>query len=292
MKNAFKSKKYFVLAGLFVISITAVAWQIDNKKKTDTTTSSHATGDTTQPKQRNNDQDEFRMNELEDAMKKLDAEMQKLDLHMKGLDVQLSKELNGALAKIDYEKMSKEIENQIKKIDVDKIKTEVNNSIQGAKEQLKKIDYEKMSKEIEDQIKNIDIDKIKTDVNNSIQQAQQQLKQIDMQKLHNEMLELQQNFNSNKFKMQIQDAMKDAKQSMEKAKQELQDLKEFTDQLQKDGLIDKKKGYTIEWKKEGDLYINGKKQAKEVSDKYSRFYKKDGYKIEMSGDGGKHKEFL
>jgi len=245
MKNAFKSKKYLVLAGLLVISITAVAWQIDNKKKTDTATSKYTTGDTTEPKQRNNDQDEFRMNELEDAIKKLDAEMQKLDLHMKALDVQLSKELEETMDKIDFEKMGKQIEEQMKKIDVDKIKK---------------------------------------DINNSIQQSQNQLKQIDMQKLHNEMLELQQNFNSDKFKKQINSAMKDAKHEMEKAMQELQELKEFTGQLEKDGLINKKKGYSIEWKKEGDLYINGKKQPREVSDKYSRFYKKDGYKIRMSGD--------
>src|SRR6266508_3374520 len=247
MKNAFKPKKYLVLAGLFVITVTSVAWQNDNKNKADTTTSNYTTRDTSEPKQRNNDQDEFRMNELEDAMKKV------------------------------YE---------------DNIKTDVNNSIREAQEELKKIDYEKMREDIEEQMKKIDVDKIKTDVNKSIQQAHDKLKQIDMQQLHNEMLELQQNFNSDKFKKQIEDAMKDAKQSMEKAKRELQDMKEFTDQLEKDGLIDKKKGYTIEWKKEGDLYINGKKQPREVSDKYSRYYKKDGYKIEMSGDNGRHKESL
>jgi len=113
-----------------------------------------------------------------------------------------------------------------------------------------------------------------------------------MQKLRNEMLGLQQNFNSSKFKMQIQDVMKGAKESMERAKQELKDMQEFTDRLEKEGLIDKRRGYSVEWKKEGDLYINGKKQPKEISDKYSRYYKKDGYKIEMSGDNGKHKEFL
>ncbi len=284
MKNAFKPKKYLVLAGLFVITVTAVAWQNDNKNKADTTTSNYTTRDTSEPKQRNNDQDEFRMNELEDAIKKLDAEMQKLDLHMKALDVQLSKELEETMDKIDFEKMGKQIEEQMKKIDVDKIKMDVNNSIQEAQDQLKKIDYEKMSKDIGEEMKKIDVDKIKKDINNSIQQSQNQLKQIDMQKLHNEMLELQQNFNSDKFKKQINSAMKDAKQEMEKAMQELQELKEFTGLLEKDGLIDKKKGYTIEWKKEGDLYINGKKQPREVSDKYSRFYKKDGYKIRMSGD--------
>src|SRR5207302_2255526 len=98
MKNAFKHKTYFLWVGLCVIAFTAVAWQIDNKRKTDTTTSKHyATGDTTEPKQRNNDQDEFRMNELEDAMKELNMEMKNLELHLNDLDVQISKQLSEAM---------------------------------------------------------------------------------------------------------------------------------------------------------------------------------------------------
>src|SRR6476661_7354661 len=126
MKNAFKLKKYFIWVCLFFIAVTAVAWQVDNKKKADTKTGKHyATGDTTQPKQRSNDQDEFRMNELQDAMKKLDIEMQKLDLHMKDLNIQLSQHLDEALNKIDFEKMSRQIDEQMKKIDVGKIKMDV-----------------------------------------------------------------------------------------------------------------------------------------------------------------------
>jgi hypothetical protein len=293
MKNAFKRKKYFIWVCLSFIAVTAIAWQVDNKKEADSKTCKHyATGDTTQPKQRSNDQDEFRMNELQDAIKKLDIGMQKLDLNMKDLNIELSQHLDEAINKIDFEKISRQIDEQMKKIDVDKIKIDVNNSVEEAQDQLKKIDLEKMEKDIDEQMKKIDADKIKIDLNKSIQQVHDQLKQIDMQKLRNEMLDLQQNFNSSKFKMQVQDAIKGAKESMERAKEELRDMQEFTDQLEKDGLIDKKKGYSVEWKKEGDLYINGKKQPKEISDKYSRYYKKDGYKIERSGDNGRHKESL
>ena len=62
--------------------------------------------------------------------------------------------------------------------------------------------------------------------------------------------------------------------------------------VQKDGLIDKNKGYSIEWKNGGELYINGKKQTKEISDKYKKYYKKDGWRIEMNGHGDKGGEFL
>ena len=63
-------------------------------------------------------------------------------------------------------------------------------------------------------------------------------------------------------------------------------LKEFTDALAADGLIDKKKGYTIEWKN-GDLYINDKVQPKSVSDKYRKYEDFKG-KIKMEPDGAEH----
>ena len=81
---------------------------------------------------------------------------------------------------------------------------------------------------------------------------------------------------------QVEESMKDARIQMEKAKKQLQELKEFTDALQKDGLIDKDKRFSIEWKNGGDLYINGTKQSKEISEKYRKYYKEDGYEFNFS----------
>lgn len=240
MKNVFKSQKHIMVVALLSITVIAAAWQTDNKKKHDTT-GKYATRDTTQPKQHNNDKDEFRMKDLDDAMKELDIEMQKLDLHLKELSIDISKEVADAISKIDFDEISRNINDEIKKIDFDKIKIDISKSLDEAQEQIKKID----------------VDKIK----------------IEMQ-------DLQKKFNSDEFKKQIEDAMKNAKEGIGKAKQ----LKEFTNELQKDGLIDKKKHYIIEWKNGGELYINGKKQPKEISDKYKRFYKKDGWRVEMNED--------
>src|SRR5262249_25422305 len=136
------------------------------------------------------------------------------------------------------------------------------------------------------------LDKIKIDVDKSLEAAKEQMKNIDMDKLKIQMQELQNKFNSDEIKKEIDGAMKGAKESIEKAKKELQDLKDLTDQLQKDGLIDKKKGYSIEWKNGGELYINGKKQPKEISDKYRKYYKKDGWRIEMNGTDDKSRQFI
>jgi hypothetical protein len=59
-----------------------------------------------------------------------------------------------------------------------------------------------------------------------------------------------------------------------RAKKEIALLKEFTEALEKDGLISKKKGYKIEIK-DGEMYINGTKQSKEVNEKYKKYFKEE-----------------
>ena len=270
MSNVFKSSKGLMLAGLcIIIIITAAAWQTGDKDKGDSSANTQSKGDTTEPRKRNYDKDEFRMKDLDEAMQKLDEAMKDLDLHLKDIDVNISKEINEALAKIDFDKIGKDVEAELKNVDFDKIN-----------EQLK------------EELKNIDLDKIKIEVNNSLKDAQEEIKKIDMDKIKNEIQEMQLKINSDELKQEIDDAMKGAKKEIEKATESLRQLKEFTDELQKDGLIDKKKGYTIEWKNDGELYINGQKQSKDLTDKYKKYYKKDGYKIVINANEDKEGESL
>lgn len=262
MKNVFKNPKHVMVAGLLIIAVSAVAWQTnDDKKKKDTAAGNYTKGDTAQPKQRNNGKDEFRMKELDNALKQLDIELKHLDLHIKDMDIKISKELKEAFNNIDFDKISKEVENELKKVDIDKI-----------------------TKEVNEEIRKVDMDKIRIGVTNSLKEAQQQMKEIDMQEMKKEMHELQLSLQNGKLKQEIEEGLQDAKQEIQKAKKELQQLKTFTDELEKDGLIDKTKGFSLEWKNGGELYINGKKQPKEVSEKYRKYYKKDGYKINMNND--------
>jgi hypothetical protein len=71
---------------------------------------------------------------------------------------------------------------------------------------------------------------------------------------------------------EIEKSMAEAKQSMEIAKTELTGYKSFIDGLEKDGLINKKDSYTIEYKN-GELTVNGKKQPAELVRKYNDFLK-------------------
>lgn len=259
MRNVLKYPKSLLLACLFVVAITAVAWQADNKGKKNDSAGKQSARDTTAPGQ--HDIDEFKLKGLDEAMRNLDSQMKNINIDLKGLNIEISKQVNEALASVDFEQIGKDVQNELKNIDIETI-----------------------NKEVQNELKKIDLNKINEEVNQSLKNAQEEIKKIDIEKLQTEMKQMQLKLNNTDLKKEINDAMQNAQKEIQKAQQELKDLKDFTDELQKDGLIDKKKGYTIEWKKDGDLIINGKIQPKEISDKYSRFYKKDGYKIKMNPD--------
>jgi hypothetical protein len=66
-------------------------------------------------------------------------------------------------------------------------------------------------------------------------------------------------------------------------KQDLALMSKLTNALEKDELVDNKKPYKLEIK-DGELYINGEKQTKEVSDKFRKFFKNDNYTVTNDGD--------
>jgi hypothetical protein len=61
-------------------------------------------------------------------------------------------------------------------------------------------------------------------------------------------------------------------------------MTELITALKKTGLIDTRKPYKLEVK-DGELYIDGKKQSKEVRDKFKKYLKSDNYTITNDGDG-------
>lgn len=222
--------------------------------------------------QRNkNGEDSFRKELLskdEDTTKhKLDGNetigfSDKIEEQMKQLEVQM-KVLNEQMKNLDMNRYQKEIDNAIRNIDVDKI-----------------------NEQVEESMKNIDLEKI----NNELAENEANLSSIKTNELKKQMEQLKSNLREQKYKIEIdrqkmktdiERAMKNARHSLENAKEEIRNIKEFTDVLEKDGLIDKSKAYKIEVK-DGELYIDGKKQTKETSDKYRKYYKKSNFTINMS----------
>lgn len=190
------------------------------------------------------------MDKIEDAIKKLDEQMEKL---------------NGQMKKMDFSKVQKEVDNAMQKVDFDKIEKRMNES-------LRKIDVEKMEKDIKESVSRVgNLDGVKAQMQIAKAQLEMQRANIDL--------------NRREAKVNVEKAMRNARESMMKAREELRNLKEFTDQLKNDGLINKNKNYKIEVRS-GELYINDKKQSKEVNDKYRKYYKKDNFTINLNeGDG-------
>jgi len=252
MKHYLTAQKLVLTLALLACSICIFSFRQNDttQQKTFRKGEGSSTDDTTTRRKRNRDNYEFRVNDLENAMSHLDEQMMKLDEQMK---------------KMDFSKMEKQIA-QASKVDHEKIAREVEAS-------LAKIDWKKMQSEL--------------------QQSTEKIKEVDMMKLKDDLKKMKadlskQNFdvkiNAEKIKESVAKAMEGAKVSMEKAKVEIQQMKEFTNELQKDGLIDKKKNQKIEVK-DGELYIDDKKQSKEVSDKYRKYYKKSNYSIRTNSDG-------
>ena len=89
----------------------------------------------------------------------------------------------------------------------------------------------------------------------------EEVKKIDMSKIDAEMKKLE--IEMKDLGPKIEKEMEKAKVEIEKAKVEMKEYKSFVDGLEKDGLINKKEGYTIQHKN-GELIINGKKQPADV----------------------------
>jgi Asp-tRNA(Asn)/Glu-tRNA(Gln) amidotransferase A subunit family amidase len=73
-------------------------------------------------------------------------------------------------------------------------------------------------------------------------------------------------------KIDMKKELDHAKVGIDKAKAELKDYQEMIYDMEKDGLLNTKEDYSIEYK-DGDLFINDKKQSQAVADKYKKYFK-------------------
>lgn len=252
MKNVLTTPKTYVLAGLLVIAVTAIAWQTKTKKQPrDTTAANAAAGDTTPARKHITKQDDININldGLDKSLDGLDVNLKNLDINLSGLDTCIEKSVKLALANINFEEIGKTTRDAVNSINWKDIQTNINNAMRDVHVELKNIDWNKISADIKvaaDEVKKAHID-------------------VNVQEM-------------------VNNAMEKASEGIEAAKVELKRYKDFVNDLDKDGLINKDNGYRLEWKNDGSLYINGKKQPKEVSDKYHKYYKQGGYSISNDGD--------
>jgi len=251
-----KFQKQFPLFNFSILCIgilVACAWQNPNNNNSVNQFTNADERDTV-PKN-NYNKKYLNSDDFDKAMNELDKGMANLSEQMKNLDVNIDKQVEESLSKINFDEIEKQTEASLKAIDWNKMQEQVDNSMKNAQQAIAKIDFTKMQNQMKDLQEKLQSEEFKS--------------QFDSEKLHK----------------QIDDAMSKAKEGMEKAKVKLQEMKDFTDALAADGLIDKKKGYTIEWKN-GNLIINGKEQPKSISDKYRKYESEE--EIKMLPDGAEH----
>lgn len=191
-----------------------------------------------------------------------------LDIDRKGIKMQQE------IATIDFDKMHHDITASLNKVDFDKIKIDIDKA-------LKEIDFAKIEQGVKSALKEIEWNKLNNDVKLSLQDAKKEIEKINMEELKKQMEKAKAEIEKSKNeirKINVDEIMKNANAGIAKATDELRLKKEMFDTMEKEGLINQRDGFTIEFK-DKDLIINGKKQSEAIRDKYLRFIKGDSFKI-------------
>ncbi|MBD0332836.1 MAG: hypothetical protein ICV66_09280 [Chitinophagaceae bacterium] len=187
-----------------------------------------------------------KIKDIDDAVREL--EKATMEINKTDWD-KIQREVNEAMKKIDMAKMKLEVEKQLKEVDVQKIRADVEKAMKEMEVKMKEIDVNKIKAEVDASLAKVDMEKMRQEI--------EKIKQIDLTKI---------------------------KADVEKAKKQINEYKNFLDDLEKDGLIERKSEYTVEHKN-GELIINGKKQSADVYNKYRSFLEKHKeFKIKKTDD--------
>lgn len=176
-------------------------------------------------------------------------------------------ELDRAELKLNMEKIQKEIEEVISKLDKDRIKLEM----EKAKMEL---DLEKIKSEVENSMARIDWDKIKQELD-KVRETEMLNMEAAIEKAKEEL---------KKAGPEMEKSLEKAREQIEKVKMEMRELKSLVDDLEKEGLLDKKESYTI-IHKNGELTVNNKKVSQAVYERHKEFLdKQKNFTLEKSDD--------
>lgn len=280
MKRKFWIKKLPVALLISALVITAAAWQGQPGKTTQTI------NDTIPDRNK-------KVRDIDDAIDQVEKSQQEVERSLKERDwnkdiqkamndvqmntAKMQAELDQAMKSFDAQKLQLEIQKAMKEVDLQKMKTELQAN-------LEKVDMQQVKEQIEKAMKQIDAEKLKADLDASVSKIDMEKIKAEMDRAKNVNLK-QVEENLKKMQPEIEKSMQSAKESIEKAKKELQAYKGFIDDLDKDGLINKKDQYKIQYKN-GELIINGKKQSPDVTRKYDGFLKgRKDFTIKKEEDG-------
>jgi hypothetical protein len=193
----------------------------------------------------------------------------------------------------------KKIHQKVESEVIDRSMEEINRALKGLDIELKKVDLTDLRLEMEKAMKGIDMKDVRIEVETA-------LKNVEWNKIQDEVNRAMKDVKINvdlDLAQKSLDASREAlnenwrkawKEGLKNAGVEMHRLKNFLSDLEKDGLIKKGEPYTIEIKN-GELFINGKEQPKNITDKYRNseeyksYFEKDG-NFKIKSDGKDEKE--
>jgi len=213
------------------------------------------------------DKEGIKMKDFDKLQGELDMALGKVGAELKGIDFsKLQKDAAElALKEVDMEKIMKSVELALKSIDLDKTMADVSSSLKNLN-----LDY-----------KNAEVEKALAEATKEIDKAKLELKEVDKEAIKKELANAKKEIEKSKLeieKIDMNKIMDEARAGIDKAKEELKLTKEMFVEMEKDGLVNSKAGFTIEYKNK-ELYIDGKKQDAKTTDKYRKYFKEDHFKI-------------
>jgi hypothetical protein len=212
------------------------------------------------------DKEGMKMKDLEKLQSTLDESLEKVYVELKNRDLsKLQKEIETSLKDVDMDKIRKDVDNALKSMDMEKIMADVSSSL----------------KSLNNNYKNEEIEKALAEARKEIEKAKLEIKEIDRDAIKKELDNAKKEIEKSKIeidKIDITKIMDETRAGIDKAKAELSLRKEMFNEMEKDGLIDPKKGFTIEYKNK-ELLIDGKKQSEKTTEKYRKYFKEDHFKI-------------
>lgn len=201
------------------------------------------------------------------------------------------------------EKLDKQVLDQLKQLDMQKVQLKLNQALQDlnieqisetVEKSLKSINLDKMREELKEQASKMDQDYLNSETGSALAEAKKELekaseemKKINTDEIRKELEKAKLELRKSKVEMQQIDMdkiMQEAREGIDKAKKELKRTRQMFTEMEKDGLIDTKKGFKIGYKK-NELFINGVKQSQQVADKYRSYFNEGEDDFEISIDG-------
>ena len=209
--------------------------------------------------------------------------LKEYDRILNDMDRNVLDQVNKQLKNINLDQISKTVENSLKDLDIDKILKNVDVA-------LNKIDMDKIMKEVRSSLKEADwnrnggtIKEAMEEAKKEIEKTKIEIRDIDIPNIRRKIEKAKTDLKKSKKKLKELDLntiLTESRSGIDVARSGLKLTREMFIEMEKEGLINTKNGFTIEFKKNA-LYIDGKKETEQAREKFRKYLNSDNFKIKI-----------